>query len=923
MSGIAIEDSQTIDEDEAGAIRLGDIYIPPPYKPPDHIRKTLVMVKIVNKNFKSFYGEVTLGPFHERFTSIIGPNGSGKSNVIDALMFVFGSRANKIRSKKLSALIHESALHKNNDSCSVSIHYKQVIRDQEECQDVPNSEIIVSRTIFKDNSGFYKLNNEKVPYKTIFKLFKELGIDLNHNRFLILQGEVEQIALMRSMGRNENEVGMLEYMEDIIGTSRYKTALKNLQNKVEELIVSKSEKISNAEIARQQLEDCRKPRDNAVEFFQIENKIANYKNILLQKQLSISQSAFNKFEEKKRALNSTIAEQRKKIDVKKVEVLIQINGKSTKYSSEIAECEKKLKFLNIQYEKEAEALEQSKKKIGKVSTHLIEAKNSLQLKLKPEKNKLHEINDEYNKLIHKLKVSTNKSNQLQNNAKSKKSRLENAMMQLEERNLLITNLENIIQSSTNQIAKYQSELKDILQQEELNNKEVSENRNILNELKEIDFTRSRSKVLDFLHKKSNEGELDGLFGRLGDLGSIDVKYDIAISTACGALDNILVENITTAQKCIELLKQYNIGRATFIALDKQQHFWDNIKARFESPENLPRLFDLIRVNDTRILPAFYYVTRNTLVASNLDQATRVAYGRNRHRVVTVKGELIELAGTMSGGGNKFRRGIMSNQMLKKSQLYNTSKYNLNDIQRECERLEEIKRDITRRKDNAADQINALNQTLSRDRMKLNDIKKVIKPILEECQQLKEEIKNSETIEVPDEVSSLQIIVAEKKRVLDEQQDVVNKIEEELNEVLEKINSSVIGSIKFEQTKINNLKKEISKFQNQIMTLKVATTNNEKKVAMTKKQISSMELDIEKCQNQILKLQDEKKKIEENAQVVMREKEEHELSEVASVKRFTSEEWCIYLITGSKDLNTNFFNKEIFTYYLRNTNYSIY
>lgn len=54
-----------------------------------------------------------------------------------------------------------------------------------------------------------------------------------------------------------------------------------------------------------------------------------------------------------------------------------------------------------------------------------------------------------------------------------------------------------------------------------------------------------------------------------------------------------------------------------------------------------------------------------------------------------------------------------------------------------------------------------------------------------------------------------------------------QIEEELNEVLEKINSSVIGSIKFEQTKINNLKKEISKFQNQIMTLKVATTNNEK------------------------------------------------------------------------------------------------
>ena len=38
----------------------------------------------------------------------MGPNGSGKSNVIDALLFVFGFKASKIRLKRVSELVHKS-----------------------------------------------------------------------------------------------------------------------------------------------------------------------------------------------------------------------------------------------------------------------------------------------------------------------------------------------------------------------------------------------------------------------------------------------------------------------------------------------------------------------------------------------------------------------------------------------------------------------------------------------------------------------------------------------------------------------------------------------------------------------------------------------------------------------------------------------
>ncbi|KAK3802267.1 hypothetical protein RRG08_021863 [Elysia crispata] len=87
----------------------------------------LMITQIVNENFKSYAGVQTLGPFQKNFTAIIGPNGSGKSNVIDSMLFVFGYRANKIRSKKISVLIHNSEKHKNVNSCSVAVHFQKII----------------------------------------------------------------------------------------------------------------------------------------------------------------------------------------------------------------------------------------------------------------------------------------------------------------------------------------------------------------------------------------------------------------------------------------------------------------------------------------------------------------------------------------------------------------------------------------------------------------------------------------------------------------------------------------------------------------------------------------------------------------------------------------------------------------------------
>lgn len=59
---------------------------------------------------------------------------------------------------------------------------------------------------------------------------------------------------------------------------------------------------------------------------------------------------------------------------------------------------------------------------------------------------------------------------------------------------------------------------------------------------------------------------------------------------------------------------------------------------------MPRLYDLIRIEDERVKTAFYFALRDTLVANNLEQASRIAYGAQRYRVVSLGGDMIETTG---------------------------------------------------------------------------------------------------------------------------------------------------------------------------------------------------------------------------------------------------------------------------------------
>ncbi|CAD6999361.1 unnamed protein product [Ceratitis capitata] len=714
-------DEANISDDEDGGTRIGDIYIPPPVPPHCSTEK--------NKNFKSYAGTVVLGPFHHCFTAIIGPNGSGKSNVIDSMLFVFGYRANKIRCKKISTLLHNSAKYPNMSMCSVAVHFRQIL-DKEDgtCEEIPDSDIVVERTAFRDNSSYYTINGRRVQFKEVAKLLKKHHVDLDHNRFLILQGEVESIAMMKPKGLTENECGMLEYMEDIVGTTRYKEPLVKINERVEQLTEERTQKHNRCKLAEREMKDLEQPYNEAIDYLRRENENTRTKNLRIQKYLSEKNKKLEEYktehetisavlkehdeateklkqerEEKEKLVREEMAQfdalRKKKEDIEKkwesahknfTEVqqtmdmtnkrrkqhktqmeklkneLVEIKKIPEKNEKEIGECQKKIERLTKDKSAMEEELSNNYVTLEAVTKPLIEKREKLETELVELKKHVDEAKaalalseSELKILKHDETTETRKYESLKTSYEESESNLIEKRKNVEEMKCRLPEIQKEIEVKKQKMQKLQVEEQSMRGQlmtlkAEINEKNVS-----------LQTSRSNNKVLDFLMRQKNEGKVPGILGRLGDLGAIDSKYDVAISTACGRLDDIIVDTVNTAQECIEQLKRYDIGRATFIALEKVNHL-ANQSGRIQTPENAPRLYDLVRVEDERVLPAFYFALRNTLVANDLEQGSRIAYGARRYRVVTLNGDVIETSGTMSGGGRTQIRGKMGSKVQTKT-----------------------------------------------------------------------------------------------------------------------------------------------------------------------------------------------------------------------------------------------------------------
>lgn len=200
------------------------------------------------------------------------------------MLFVFGCRSNKIRASSVKNMIHNSSLYSNVMSCKVAIHFQEIVDTSDDKYEVvPGSQFVIARSADRSGKSSYLLNGKEVNFKIIAEKLQYYGIDLKYNRFLILQGEVEKISLMKPKGESENDPGLLEYLEDIIGTTRYRRPLILLNQKLEKLNEERTEKHNRCRLAEQEMKDLELPKNEAVDYLKLENKLMFTQNIHYQK----------------------------------------------------------------------------------------------------------------------------------------------------------------------------------------------------------------------------------------------------------------------------------------------------------------------------------------------------------------------------------------------------------------------------------------------------------------------------------------------------------------------------------------------------------------------------------------------------------------------------------------------------------------
>lgn len=854
----------------------------------------LFIREMVLRNFKSYAGEQRVGPFHKSFSAVVGPNGSGKSNVIDAMLFVFGKRAKQMRLNKVSELIHNSSNHQNLDNAGVSVHFQEIVDlDEDTFEAVPGSDFVITRVAFRDNTSKYYINDRLSNFTEVTKKLKGKGVDLDNNRFLILQGEVEQISLMKPKAQGPHDEGFLEYLEDIIGTNKYVEKIDESFKQLETLNESRSGVVQMVKLAEKERDGLETVKNEAEAYMLKElshlkwqekaTKLATEENSSKMEQMQENVSGMEenlkverekirensktlkdiealhkKYMKRQEELDSALRQCKDEFkeferqDVKHREDHKHFKLKIKKTEDKIQKDSAKIDDITKESENSTNMIPQLEEEIPKLQKLLIEAEKVLEEYKEASKAETEillaelakvrtELEPWEKQLIEhrgKLDVASSESKLLSEKHEASCVAYENAQKQMNDiekeigtKTASTTNIRSEIEKNKRAALEAHKMEQDCLkEQEELIPLELAARQKVMELSSVMESEKSQGSVLKEIMQAKQTNQLQGIYGRMGDLGAIDAKYDVAISTACPGLDYIVVETTSAAQACVELLRKKSLGVATFMILEKQVDHLPRLKEKVSTPEGVPRLFDLIKVQDERIKLAFFAAIGNTVVAKDIEQATRIAYGGTKdfRRVVTLDGSLFEKSGTMSGGGGKPRGGKMGTSIRANSVSSEAIANAENELAAMVEKLGNIRQKIA----DAVKRYQVAENAVSRLEMELAKSQKEIDSLKARHDYLEKQLESLKAASKPgkdelDRLEELRKIISKEEKEIHKLTLGSKKLKEKASEYQKKIENAGGEKLKNQKLKVEKIQSDIDKSSSEINRLKVQIETGQK------------------------------------------------------------------------------------------------
>lgn len=539
--------------------------------------------------------------------------------------------------------------------------------------------------------------------------------------------------------------------------------------------------------------------------------------------------------------------------------LIDLEKLPEKNEAEIAESNKKVGKLQVEKQEQEKTLAENMSQLQGLTKDLIRDKEALEKQLVGLKRRVDETKSELGLVEAEMKILTqNETAQAKRLEAAQRSYAE-SKEKYEAHVEKLQEIDETLPGETQRMNECQEQVQEKRDREVVAREELKKCQSFLGDAKNRQqASQSQNKVINALMAEKQKGNLKGILGRLGDLGGIDAKYDVAISTCCGRLDNVVVDTVDTAQACIEYLKQFNVGRASFIALEKIQHLQRNCEKR-QYPEGVSRLFDLVQVEDERVRVAFYFALRETLVAQDLSQGTRIAYGVNRFRVVTLRGDVIELSGTMSGGGKSVMRNRMGREVAtrtsgvehKSDAELKSAEQRAAKLQREVELLHREGRELATEAARLTSLIQQKTQERKRLDISLRGLQDQLPHLKESLQKEQEKMQHTKSdaakvAEMQERVDAKQVLFEEAKKESKELEVQVEAINAQISQIQ---NSKVV----LVKKAIVALEKQIEKLTTHVSKLSAEMNAADRNRRKTEQKIASLE---EQIKELVAKIQED-------------------------------------------------------------------
>jgi chromosome segregation protein len=599
--------------------------------------------------------------------------------------------------------------------------------------------------------SYYYLNGRSVNLADIRDLLAQAGV-APEGYNVVMQGDVTEIITMTPGSRREiideiagvaefdaKKADAFEELETVqervdeaeLRIEEKETRLEQLEDERETALEYKDlkdekaeyegyQKAAELEDKREELEDAtekRKAKEAELEELQRELDERQGKVTRLEEDLAdLNAEIERKGEDEQLAIKREIEEIKGEIsrledkveaaeeriedsEAKRRQAFVQVDRKQEKIEDLEADIRNKKvekSSLKADVQERESDLEEVEAEIEAVDTEYEEVRDALEAKRKA----IQEAKDERNDLQREQDRLLDESRRRSKEEREKREEIEAAEDRLPELDAELSDLENELEKAEANRGTITEVVEDLRE----------EKRGLQEDLESVedDLSARQQEYAELEARAGQSGDssygravttilnadMDGVHGTVGQLGGVSAEYATACETAAGGrLANLVVDDDSVGQRCIEHLKSRNAGRATFLPMTEMHS--RSLPSAPDLPGVVDFAYNLIDF-DSAYSEVFSYVVGDTLVVEDMETARDLM---GEFRLVTLDGDLVEKSGAMTGGSKSGSRYSFTKSG--KGQLERVAEH-ITQLEDEKQSIREDIRDVEERLDDARD-----------------------------------------------------------------------------------------------------------------------------------------------------------------------------------------------------------------------------